>query len=68
MKLSNLPKRPTFSQILEGLNNCDFYYSKFYNFFIERATGGLFDYYSIVSKEEKQKNKKKIYFAVSSKV
>ena len=28
------------------------YFSKFYNFFPKRVTGGLFGYYGIVSKEE----------------
>ena len=30
-------------------------FTNVYNFFIKRATGGLFDHYGIVSKEEKYK-------------
>ena len=49
-----LPKLPTLSQICEEeIDNGDFYFSKkFTTFFTKkRATGGLFDYYGIVSKK-----------------
>ena len=31
----------------------DFYFPKLYNFYSKRATGGLFDYYGMVSKDKK---------------
>ena len=40
-----------------------FYFPKFYAFFTKKIIGGLFDYYDIEPKEEKQKIRK---FVVSS--
>ena len=51
--LSNPSKRTTFFQIREGYKTMVIlYYPKFYNFFTKRATGGFYDYYDIVPKEE----------------
>ena len=50
------PKRPKFSQIREGGTRQQLFFinQNFTAFFTKRATEG-FDYYIIVSKEEKQK-------------
>ena len=49
-----------FPKFMRGLDNGEFLFSKikytFYNFFTKRVTGGLFDHYSIVSKEENKKD------------
>ena len=46
------PKQLTFYQIRWGLDKHDFLFFKIYNFFTKKVTGGLFDYYCIVPKEE----------------
>ena len=50
-------KRSTFSQIREGIDKVDFLFSKILQLFIKRATEGLFDYYGMANKEEKQKRR-----------
>ena len=66
--MTSAPKRPTiFPNSWGGLDNGDFLFlnasqklKKNYNFLPKVATGVLFDYYDIVSKEEKQKIRRSI--------
>ena len=52
--LSSLPKRSTLSQYSwGGLDNNDILLFKILQNITKRSTGGLFDYYGIISKEEK---------------
>ena len=53
-KLSIPIKRPIFYKIREGLDNGDFYFYKFYNFFTKRVTGELLDYCDILPRENKR--------------
>ena len=46
-----------FSNLLGRIDNGDFLFSKILKLFIKRATGGLFNYFNIVSKKEKQKKR-----------
>ena len=53
--LSSLSKDQHYPKFVRGIDNGDFLFPKFYNFFTKRATGGLIDYYGIVFKKENKK-------------
>ena len=42
-----------FPKFVKGLDNGDFLFFKIFQLLPKKATGGLFDYYGIVYKEEK---------------